>query len=346
VLLALRDQGVECDGVVSRLSQGNITRFFPNTDIIDDRVSEHAAASIIRKCDPDLAVFGTSEPEDPVLGKPEATFVHAARREKVPSIAVLDFWTGYRARFSLSGSEELDALPDAICIMDERANQGMVAEGFPNDGLFVTGNPHWDQLKGVKRSLIHRDRQELKARMGLVGRRLILFISQPLSGLEGRKQQFDYDERGVINMVSRSIERAGGDDDTALLVKPHPREDVNALSSALRYPASVETRIMGADEDVYRTGWAADLIVGMFSMLLVEYALLGLPVVSFQPTVRPDDTLKLGFGIEVITSEDDLDKILRNGPTSALARLPGVDFGATDRVLEVIRKNCNDRIGL
>ena len=344
VLLALKDRGGRCEGMVSRLSNNIFFSYFPDLHLMDEWVSEDSAISAIRKCKPDLVVLGTSEPEDPILGKPEAVFAFAARREKVPSVSILDFWTAYRTRFSLPGSAHLDALPDAICVMDGRAKEGLVSEGFPDELLFVTGNPHWDHLVKINRELTRLDRQVLKRRMGVAERKLILFISQPLSGLGGWHEA--YDEHEVLAQLSRLVERVCKGNEVALWVKLHPREDKAVMSEAVRSSATKNIRIMDADEEVYRTGKAADLIVGMFSMLLVEYALLGLPVISFQPIGRPGDEFRLGFGIKTIIAEGDLCEILRADSAPTITRPPTAEFRATDEVLKVITRKCNNRTRL
>jgi hypothetical protein len=343
VLIALRDRGGYCEGMVSQLSQGVLSSCFPSTYLMDDRVREDFAIDTIRKFNPDLVVLGTSEPEDLVLGKPEAVFAFVAQKQKIPSISVLDFWSGYRARFSLPGSVHLDALPDAICVMDERAKEKMVAEGFPDKLLFVTGNPYWDHLGRVKRELDCVNRQVLKRGMGIVGRKLILFISQPLSGL--RNWHGQYDEHKALEKLSESVALVCEGDEVDLWVKPHPREDKAALSEAIR-SSGIRARVMDAGEEAYRTGRAADLIIGMFSMLLVEFALLGLPVVSFQPVVKSEDAFHLGFGIKTIVTEDELHALLLTSWIPQISR-PSIEaFKATEEVLEVIELNCNYRTRL
>ena len=85
------------------------------------------------------AVF-TSATSLPQLDMTEKHLWRWARQQRIPSVAVLDQWQNYAARFSGLGPEEhLAYLPDWIAAMDERAKHGLVAEGLPAERVVVTG---------------------------------------------------------------------------------------------------------------------------------------------------------------------------------------------------------------
>ena len=74
----------------------------------------------------------------------EKKLIAAAKDADIPSLAVLDFWTNYRARFE-DKHKQLTFLPDRIAVMDQRAVTEMGRLGFPVNQLIITGQPALDR---------------------------------------------------------------------------------------------------------------------------------------------------------------------------------------------------------
>src|SRR5207248_11353111 len=77
---------------------------------------------------------------------PYTTLFRSELKGHVPSVYVLDFWSNYWQRFSDSG-KDLKFLPEKICVMDNAAEEAMIAEGIPPDRIAVTGNPHFEDFR-------------------------------------------------------------------------------------------------------------------------------------------------------------------------------------------------------
>lgn len=224
----------------------------------------------------------------------EKQFIAAATRSNVPSVAVLDFWSNYRPRFA-DQRGDLTYLPDRVAVMDTQARSEMIAEGFPPERLVVTGQPAFDCLAAVRVRSTPAARAELRNALGVRERqRMVLFASQPLAALWGNDPSVEshpgYTEQTVLDLLcaalSRIVLRRGGA--ITLVVRPHPREGVIDLSRFESAPVRV---ISDSTHDGRQMALAADLVVGMTTVLLVEACLLGCVTVSLQPGLRKADVL-------------------------------------------------------
>ncbi|MDO8861660.1 hypothetical protein Q6D67_08095 [Haliea sp. E1-2-M8] len=249
----------------------------------------------------------------------ERFFLAAARELSIPSIAVLDFWSSYRARFSDEGGAEI-ILPDKLAVMDERAKAEAVRAGLPESHIVVTGQPAFDALSKTRR-LFNND-LKLQQRTSLSvseDELLVLFVSQPLHemqathGLAGQ----GFNEFQVVQEVLESLECIAQKSGRKILflIRLHPRE----LSSKYDWLESSHIRIatstIGSSREI---AMSANLVVGMNSVLLLEACYLGCVVVSVQPSMTGKDNLptnSLGVSYAVYESKKicmSLEKYLLN----------------------------------
>lgn len=212
----------------------------------------------------------------------ERYLLQAARELGIPSVSLLDFWSNYSRRFSLQSA--LDSLPQQLCVMDQRACDEMIAEGFPADVLQITGQPALDACAVPLAS------GQLSAAHALwpAGCTRILFVSQPLSALhggqEGCRAALGFDEQSVLALVFAVLSQLQQQGHAiAARVLPHPRESAQDFLAA-GYPLA-----QGFDAKVLVQ--AADIVIGMNSMLLLEAAAAGCVVISVQPDLRTADSL-------------------------------------------------------
>lgn len=223
----------------------------------------------------------------------EARLLRAARAAGMPSIAVLDWWSNYTPRFSVD--EPRDAAPDRIAIMDKRARDEMVADGFDPRALVITGQPAFDVLGARRKGFNTAARTSQRAAWGAGDSdRVVLFVSQPISVMAAdygaAAQALGYEERGVLAHLVASLERiaahTGGP--VTLVLRSHPREDSTWMRAVRAQRVHV---VVSNHGDARAAVLAADLVTGMNSVLLMEAVYLGRPVISIQPGLRTPDTL-------------------------------------------------------
>ena len=267
----------------------------------------------------------------------ELRFIAAARERQLPTAAMVDFWSNYRARFTDATGELV--LPDWIVVPDDVAAAEAASDGLPADRLVPAGNPHYERL--LERSATFGADQRLAFRESVgVPRKatLVLFASQPIRELYG--ESLGYTESGVLLDVREALQQAMEwlGHRAVLAVRSHPGERNPIVVSAT---SGVAVR-SGNEGDPLSWVLAADLVVGMTSALLVQAALVGSRVVSVQPGLVGGDRLptnRLGLTDSVYQRAEIAPALYRAlarpahlGSGRALQRLRGAATGATARV--------------
>lgn len=190
-----------------------------------------------------------------------------ARKRSVKTVVVLDYWSNYADSFCDKGTP---CWPDVYLVMDELARQEAVAEGVPAHLLKIVGQPGLDKfcVKAGNDCSIDRD---------------VLFLSQPLSLLYGNS--LGYTEQGVLADVVKACEECG----RKLDVKFHPKDETSFRQ---------QYQDVSVDGDVDELMRHYRLVVGMSTMALLHAALMGVPIVSYQPNLIGKDgciTNRLGL---------------------------------------------------
>jgi len=250
--------------------------------------TEADAVSLLQSSEADLLLVSTSMNGVNL----ERKFTAAARTLGLPSLGVLDLWTNYRARF-LDDRGEMALVPDRLAIMDERARQEMMAEGFEPERLVVAGQPAFEEVVRWRTEApedLHR-----KIRLSLKvdeSEWLVVFGSQPLSRLaeQDGAASLGYTEQTVLPMLIEALEKIATRSGRAitLLIRPHPRES-EADYAPFRSPAiSILVSMAGHRREI---ALAADVVVGMNSAFLIEACYLGCATLSLQPGLRLPDSL-------------------------------------------------------
>lgn len=237
----------------------------------------------------------------------EKCFVLAARQSGCRSVGVLDFWSNYAARF-VDQYGDIKCAPDVLTVMDERAAAEVRAAGVPSE-LNITGQPAFDRLSVHRREFRADTRLAVRDAIGAgPADLLILFVSQPLDDLYGdAKRRIGFNQHEVLELVIRTLMQLPADRRSTLAVRRHPRERVSPI------PATVALRIVPDETpDQLDAVLAADLVVGMNSVLLLEASYLGAAVLSLQPGLQGDDFLPSNRwgGTEPAYQPDDVVRLL------------------------------------
>ena len=332
VLDSLNNAGNCVHVITSRRNRATFKQSRYKLKYVETPISINSSLDVLRTIKPDLLLTGTSEPEDKEVGRIESVFIHAAKTKSITSITILDFWSKYRERFSLTSENALDALPDKICVMDQKAKNEMIINGFSEKSISVTGNPHWDQFRHIRNKLNKKNPTQLKSIFGIKkNQRIMVFISQPLS--ERNYSKLEYTELDVLKDIIKLIKHDPNLQVIELWIKPHPRDTLSKYDSLISKKKLVQLRLIGNEINVYDLGLVADFIIGMFSMLLVEYALLGFHVLSYQPVKNSKNLIVLGFGIPMVRKSANIGECL----SKPVNIINSIDFNATDEILKEIR---------
>lgn len=210
----------------------------------------------------------------------------AAEHLDIPSLALLDQWLNYGIRFSRYGltqanqfaaNPQPNVLSNRIGVMDSLAQQEALAAGLPADRLVVVGHPALAELA-----------QQSAPPLPPVEQGMVLsFISEPLAAQYGPDTPLGFTEAEAFTCLIDALSQLALNAIT-LWVRPHPKEDTSVWTerlAAAQATCGPQVRIALAPADWTPQGQiaASHVVCGMTSMMLLEAAVLGRPVVCVQP---------------------------------------------------------------
>jgi hypothetical protein len=315
----MKDEHVECQLVAEAYAKKIFeSHQLPYRTLHDDlgyeQPSETAARDILASYQPDFLLTGTSK--GPSI---EKFLIKEASKRRIPSLTVLDTWFNFWQRFSgeLEG-ERFIYMPDKIAVIDEYCKNAMIAEGFEEHKLVITGpgTPYLDNLKDISRYShsdeiqIFRDQHNITEDMYV-----IVFASQPIAhdyGSDERSEHFlGYTELSVFQELLSALRSLEFSRKVVIILKLHPREHVDMFVPLLN--SISETIIVDRNIPPRQMITFGDLIIGMNSIFLLEAVLIGKPTVSLQPELRRKDMLEFlntsGACISIY-NKNELQKIL------------------------------------
>jgi hypothetical protein len=203
--------------------------------------------------EPDVVVTGTS-----MSATLERDWWQRAKTRGIPSLAAIDAPMNLAARFAGA------VLPTRIAVPDDGCRAPV---GLPDDCFVTVGQPH-----------LQRQRNRLQRRRA--ARRedrppLIVFFSEPHDSDRTPFAQ-PFDQFMAADVLRDALEKCPA----RLVVQPHPREDGRRWQ-AWAAQAGTPAAIGGATEDLLI---AADLVIGITTMVLVEAAFGGIPAGRIAPS--------------------------------------------------------------
>jgi len=236
------------------------------------------------------------------------------RKNKVPSVAIVDQWQNYALRFSGEKEEErLRYLPDRICIMDEYSKNEAVKEGIPKDRVIVTGQPSFDRLASCR--INFKDKEKIRNLLGVSKDEiLVTFVSEAIH--RDFKDSLGYNEADTLNCIISSLLNLLQEGHRfALVVKLHPQNRIEDFEQInFEKFKMLKIRIISKEVHPLDLIMSSDIVVGMSSILLVESILLKKPTISLQLNAKKDDNLvatKVG-AIPLITNEKKFGEVLES----------------------------------
>ena len=223
----------------------------------------------------------------------------AAKNNNLPCVSIIEHWDLYMERFSrVEDGYIMDVgkfLPDRIWVNDSVAYSDAGSAGVPKDMIEVVGQPHLEYQTELLKT--HKKTEQDKQ---------IVFISERVAGdfVIGSPLSRGFDEYTVLELLIGSIDFTN----TNLLIKLHPQESLGKFDSLICGMPNISAVKEASNMDIITNSWK---IVGMFSMLLLEAALIRDDVISFLPGGNPLVFVgnKLGATIPV-TTQKELKKLL------------------------------------
>lgn len=262
---------------------------------------EEGDLALLKQIAPDLLI--TSATSLPAFDMSDRHLWLGARSLGVPSVAFLDQWQNYAARFSgADAKSRMLYQPDFINCINEVGEQEMLAEGFEKSRLMKFGHPYLSTLRTGYNNII---REEVASRIGLdFQEKVVVFASESIREHFGKSR--GYDQHDALDMFFRILNTSSG----ALrpVLKLHPKDNPEEYSQYIkRYKANLT--IMVTDElNSIECISLADYVFGMSSIMLVEAWCLGKPVISLQPNLQVQDPFVLSR-MGIVTALTGISKV-------------------------------------
>ncbi len=248
-----------------------------------------AVAKFVKKYSPDLIITGTSAND-----MTEKYLWQAAEKFKIPSLAILDQWMNYGIRFSRYGLAEIkkyeknkvcDYQPTKILVMDSYAKRQLVKDGIRAEKIIATGNPYFEQIIKSKNSFSKEKIINLRQALGLDKSALtVLFASEPFrTSYTDAKKYWGFTEEEILLALIDALTKLTGKlkRGITLIIKLHPKEAADRYDHLIKQLASQQINIIvEGSRPSLDLIMLADLVCGMFSMLLQEALILNKPIVS------------------------------------------------------------------
>jgi hypothetical protein len=237
----------------------------------------------------DLVLTGTS-----LLSGMERAVWELCRAKAIPCAAMCDMWTEYRRRFS---ADQKLVLPDFLLVLDERMEHEARAELGDAVRTKVVGSSHFAHLI--------RSSQQARAK-----RTKLRFISEPIAELFPAAGVHEFEVAETLIGATRNLLAA-----PQLVLRPHPQDDSEGWRRFAYNHREQNVRI--DDEPSWACHLTTKMAIGMSSMMLIELAIAGVPVASFQPPGSDKSYYCLQeseFGISIVEDAKGLAQWLASPP--------------------------------
>ena len=234
-----------------------------------------------------LLIVGTSEDMDCFAHD----LVSAARTRGIASLGVVDMTVNADRRFRGRSNDPLWHVPDWLAVTDDFAAAAFTVLGYPTDRLLVCGHPHYDKVRVQRGKFLLQDCTVLRQvfyPQAPAGRPIWLFLAEgidqlnptvsfrsPDYTLHGREGN---DFRGVIVLEEVLDAAAELSPRPWVVLRLHPKNRVEDFITL-----APELGMVSQTGDPLPLVWAADLVLGMTTMLLLETYLLKRPHLAILP---------------------------------------------------------------
>lgn len=295
---------------------------------------------------PAAVLSGTSEnPKSPVFD-----VTAAALAADIPSFGFVDGPANAEHRFRGNTDYALAHAPEYLLVSDPAAKDAFIGLGVNPAKIDVVGHPAMDRVRARRVWLDFEGREKVRTRLFPeidTARPLVIFLAETSDGLDPAqfRRSSDYtlegrggrDGRTEICLEETIDALAGAAPDAALVLKLHPKNEASAFEP---YAADLAGVCVGIDplEAVY----AADLVIGMTSVLLFEAAVMGRPTIAVTPRASEAawlSSIGLGLTKHVCSSSDlraSIDEALTSGLSGITKPEQLVPAGAAARIADAI----------
>ncbi|MFN8455085.1 MAG: hypothetical protein U0401_10545 [Anaerolineae bacterium] len=311
--------------------------------------------SILAEIPTRLLLIGTAENPD-TLG---LALVARARSAGITSIGVVDALANADYRFRGRSNNPLAYAPDWLLVPNELTKTAYVGLGYPAQQISICGHPHYDYVHVMAAQLSKEPLDSLRQRLFpdvLAGQKVVVFASEVSTGLNAqqycRSAEYTLQGWGTSNRRTEVVLEEFLDAVKTINPRPylvlrlHPKNNADEFTTYLH-----EFNLISSGGAPLELIYAADCIVGMTTILLLEAALMGKETLSIVPRPVEQEWLpSIGMGLTsgVTTREQlrvTLADVLRDTPqVPKFSQENAFVFGSLQQVLRFITELLNRKL--
>ncbi len=258
-------------------------REYPFYKEFSTKVEKPNLSKNINDFKPDFVFTGTSYTSDI-----EINYIIAAKENGIPVYSFVDHWTNIRNRFS-KGLKTF--FPDTIFVLDKRAKEIAIQEGIEVEKLSILPNPYHTLLrkwhpKFIKKTFFNDNKIPFD-------NILIVFAPDPLSNVGGI-EKFNTDEKIITQEFLKVINIVKSNKKITIIFKPHPNQNIEYIFPVISN-LGIDVLCLN-DIDTRALLYYSDIVVGIFSNILIEGEILGKEVIRFLEKCNNDPLEQLNIG--------------------------------------------------
>jgi hypothetical protein len=269
------------------LANGASCQYLDARGISYDDVSIKSPKQILDFYKPSVFLVGTSEN----INSLGLLLTNQAKLLNIMTIGFVDMVCNAKRRFKGYSSNSLFYSPEVLLVPDLNTKDTYVGLGYNDGNVIVTGHPHYEFVYNWGKKASNKDKTLLRNEIfpeALNSRPVVVFISEGKDLLDEtaslRNDKYSLVGRGGSNfrtlialeelidgLVSANLK-------AHIVLRLHPKDNKSDYENIIN-----EVSQLSIEENPLEVVFAADLVVGMTSMLLLEASILEIPTLSILP---------------------------------------------------------------
>ena len=209
------------------------------------------------------------------------------KEKGIATIFLFDHWVNYLSHFYCP-KDNRSYLPDKICVPDEIARQSLIIELstiWPNEryaeNIHVVGHPAIENSVAAICALTTNECERIKKRLTPVHKQIVLFLLEPIEDDFGYNNDgtpfIGYTEYSILSYIFSMPDF----EDALIIIKPHPRQDVEKIKAFLMVYAHRDILLLD-NEKLENLIAIADEVIGMTTVALIIALKAGKKIRSIQ----------------------------------------------------------------
>lgn len=239
--------------------------------------SKNELEETIKNFEPNILISGTS---DVTISTFELDVISFIDRNNVKVFSFVDHWTSIKNRFLYKNEY---VYPDKIYLIDEYAKKTAIQEGIPIEILDIENNMYYSFFK---ESILNSNISKEQILKGLnPNNKTILVALEPILNFE-IQNYLSFNE--VIFLNNLLVDEIT--DKFNVIIKVHPIQNIELIKDLInKFSSNNNILFLFESKNLNHLIYFSDIIVGVFSNMLIEANLLGKNIVRFFPD---DNTYK------------------------------------------------------